>query len=360
VREPLELARGAGPVGEDSAHLFSLDRRRKLLLTMPLIVLVAGLAANTAKARDDIQTLRDAIAAYHRSHICPHPGIYPILQFESYCKPYCDRSVACHGNVHSDPCEQDSGSDACHQQEEGSQQCLQEMNEKNQIIADYDQIARQCPAQETTRTPPTSGNSSKPAGAALVGASQQAQQQADAARAKARAVTKKAAEDRAREQAAKEKLKKETSAPSPACQQAVAECGRRNAELANLTPETLSKCDAYCRNMQIENCNPSSSTLNENARICVEGAKKDQKDAVERASKLREQRRLELERAARAQAAEERRKWHCFGEAGSISRGFAECKSECRAYFSASHCASVCYASGEGSISNGRSCFREP
>jgi hypothetical protein len=320
---------------------------KRLLIIIALTVILA----NTASASDEIQTLRSAISAYRDHHVCPPSGVYDILRFEGYCKSYCDRGWTCHGNKDTDPCQIDSASDACRQFSEGSRQCLSDMNEKNQVILDYDQIVRRCGEPERASSTP-SATPSRPTGSALLGASQQAQQKADEARAKARDALNKTAEERAKRESEKRELKAAANALPPWCQGMIDACEHRAASLANATQGTQSQCRAYCQILKIENCNGGSSTVREAAQTCTAGAERDQKTEAERE-------RATKERAAQREA-EERRKWHCFGEAGNVSQGFQQCKSECSAYFSSSHCTSACYASGDGSISNGRSCFREP
>jgi len=68
-------------------------------------------------------------------------------------------------------------------------------------------------------------------------------------------------------------------------------------------------------------------------------------------------RQLEKERAERLSEA---RKWHCYGEHESPSAGFERCKSHCSAFYDTGVCRQECYASSAGSVSRGRSCFKEP
>lgn len=260
----------------------SLGKRVRPLLVMALMVL----ASNHAKAADELQNLRNAITAYQTHHTCPPNGIYDILHFESYCKVYCDRGITCHGNKDTDPCTINDMSDDCHQFEEGTQQCLSDMNEKNKVVLDYNRIVRQCHSQQKASAP-FSPTPSKQAGGGLVGESQQAQHKLDEARAKAREALNKAAQEKAKQEAEKQKLKEEARAPSPACQQAVAACEQRNSGLSNVSSSTQSECAAYCRNMQIENCNPNSPTLQQGAQACTAGAERDRKEAEERAAEER-------------------------------------------------------------------------
>jgi hypothetical protein len=179
-------------------------------------------------------------------------------------------------------------------------------------------------------------------------ASQDAQRKADEARLKAREGLKKEEEERAKEEAEKKKLKQEAAAPSAVCQQQVQACEERNKALSNLTPGTQSQCATYCRNMQIESCNPSSPTLRQGAQACTEGAERDQKEAADRAQRLKDAREAEA------------RKWHCFGETGSVREGYNRCLQECSNFYGSGSCKSQCYASNTGSLANGRSCFKEP
>lgn len=67
----------------------------------------------------------------------------------------------------------------------------------------------------------------------------------------------------------------------------------------------------------------------------------------------------EIERQKNDNELKEAAKWHCYGGYDDAEEGFTECESACADYHSTSFCHNACYASGQ-SISNGRSCFREP
>lgn len=293
----------------------------------------------------EVSDLETAIAAYQRSKLCPARSQANLLTFRNFCKRWCDNSYSC-SNSNSDPCK--SGDKAgCHVQAEGVTQCLQEMNQKNAVINDYNAIVRQCYDGASKRE--TKENSTRPQGRAAAVALDAARQRADEARKKAKDAAG-ISDQRSKESDAQKKRFKEAAAATPAsCQTAVAACEQRSSQLAGLSESTRSQCSTSCQLMKIENCNPASTTIRDAATTCSASAEHDQKDAIRR----------EKAEAARL-AREERLKWHCYGTAGNVREGFAQCKQECSAYFSSGHCRDACYASGDGSVENGRSCFREP
>jgi hypothetical protein len=180
----------------------------------------------------------------------------------------------------------------------------------------------------------------------------EAKRKADEARAKAREAEAKAAQKRAADSAEKNKLKEAAKSVPSWCQGMISACEQRASSIANASQGTQSQCNAYCQILRIENCNGASTTVQQAAQACTAGAQRDQRAETERAQAAKERKERE--------EAEERRKWHCFGENGNVRQGFEQCKAECSAYFSANHCSNVCYASGDGSIAKGRSCYREP
>lgn len=107
------------------------------------------------------------------------------------------------------------------------------------------------------------------------------------------------------DEAEKSRIKAEAARMPQWCDGMVHTCEQRNAALINASSETRSKCEAYCRNLQIEKCHPSS-TLQEAAQACTTMQQRDQRAKGERAAK-----------------AEESRKWHCFGEVGNVNQGSA-------------------------------------
>ena len=52
--------------------------------------------------------------------------------------------------------------------------------------------------------------------------------------------------------------------------------------------------------------------------------------------------------------------WRCFGEHGNVYEGFMQCKAACSRFYDNGFCHRQCYASGNTSVQNGRSCFKEP
>lgn len=220
----------------------------------------------------------------------------------------------------------------------------------NQVLK-YNKLYEACHQNSNGQAQPNNA-AKKPSGAELQKAVQAAKLKADEARSKALQAAAAAEKAKSAAEAEKQRLKDEAARLPSWCQGMVSSCEQRASTLSNSSQETQSQCRAYCRNLRIENCNGASPTIQQAAQACNSGARNDQKAETER------QRSAKAQQAQRE--AEERRKWHCFGEAGNIDAGFRECQSECSAYFSASHCHDVCYASGDGSVSNGRSCYREP
>jgi hypothetical protein len=101
----------------------------------------------------------------------------------------------------------------------------------------------------------------------------------DAAPAKAKQVNKEQAERRDANEDEKKKSKDDTLKVPSFCEGMIHACEERAASLPNLTDATRSQCDAYCRNLRIENCAPSI-TLQEGAQACNTGAERDQREAA--------------------------------------------------------------------------------
>jgi hypothetical protein len=134
----------------------------------------------------------------------------------------------------------------------------------------------------------------------------EAKKKADDARAKAREAAAKAAQKRKDDEAEKKKLKEAANKLPSWCEGMVRVCENRNSSLANLSSASQSQCNAYCTNLQIENCNSASSTIKEAAQKCTEGAERDQKEV---ARKRADQKRAEEERKKKE---EEERRNQCF------------------------------------------------
>jgi hypothetical protein len=96
---------------------------------------VFAISSAASLRADDVENMQGQIAAWNRSHICPSQGEYDLLKFESYCKPFCDKGWTCHGTKETDPCYGGNGnSDACKEFSRGADQCLKDMNQKNDTI----------------------------------------------------------------------------------------------------------------------------------------------------------------------------------------------------------------------------------
>ena len=115
------------------------------LILVGLMVAFGPLTSATAEDADTtMQKVKTAIAAYKRSdHLCPSVE-YGKLNYEAYCKQWCDRGMTCHGSRATDPCAATSNSDECQQFAKGAASCLKEMNEKNIYLIEYDAILKEC------------------------------------------------------------------------------------------------------------------------------------------------------------------------------------------------------------------------
>lgn len=104
-----------------------------------------------------------------------------------------------------------------------------------------------------------------------------AKKRADAARAKAIQAEKDQAAQRSAQQDEKNKLKESALKLPQFCEGMIQMCQERVASVT--TDQTRSQCKAYCTNLQIENCNPSSE-IQDGARACNAGIESDQKEAA--------------------------------------------------------------------------------
>jgi hypothetical protein len=113
------------------------------LASIGLILL--GLLSFSADAAlgDEYDKISLGIAAWNRSKICP-VGTYSLLKFDNYCKDFCDKISTCRGNASTDPCENGSAPDECNRFSNASQQCYHDMNQKNQLILEYNGIVNHC------------------------------------------------------------------------------------------------------------------------------------------------------------------------------------------------------------------------
>src|SRR6185437_2225314 len=96
--------------------------------------------------------------SYNRNpHRCPVGDEEPLLNFQSYCKQYYMRP-----DDPNNPCLQNNR-EACHQLADGGLRCLQDMNEKNAVILNFNQIIRRCKQaadqDESSSTRPSTGKS---------------------------------------------------------------------------------------------------------------------------------------------------------------------------------------------------------
>jgi hypothetical protein len=256
-------------------------------------MLLLAIAFPPSVRGDEIESLRSAIQSSKQNHMCPARGEYSILQYPSYCKQWCDIGWTCRGTKQTDPC-QNGDREGCHRLSEGSSQCLQDMNEKNKVILEYNEIARQCYRDAAQGGSPSSPPK-QPQGRALGSELQQAKLKADEARSKAREAEAKAAQKRAADQAEKNKVKEAAKALPSWCEGMIGSCEQRAASLAGTTQGTQSQCRSYCQILKIENCNGASSTVQQAAQACNAGAQRDLRQAMEEDRRRREARRREEE-----------------------------------------------------------------
>jgi hypothetical protein len=280
---------------ESEMRCYSVASSKVVRAIAPFLAVVM-IVPQDAKS-DELDSLRSAIEASRRSKMCPPGGEYSILEFSSYCKQWCDIGWTCRGTKQTDPCE-NGDREGCHRFSEGSSQCLQDMNEKNKVIIDYNEIVRQCHRGEAQGRSPSS-TPKQPQGRALGAELQQAKQKAEEARAKAREAEAKAAQKRAAVEAEKNKMKEEAKALPSWCEGLISSCQQRAASLSNASSGTQSQCNAYCQTLMIENCNGSSSTVQGAAQACNSGAQRDQRQAMEEDKRRRETERRREEEANR-------------------------------------------------------------
>lgn len=117
------------------------------LLLVGLMVTFFPLTSATAEDADSgtMKEVKNAIAAFKRSnHLCPPTGEYVTLKYETYCKQWCDRGMTCHGSRATDPCAATSNSNECQQFAKGGSSCLNDLNEKNKFLVEYNSIVRLC------------------------------------------------------------------------------------------------------------------------------------------------------------------------------------------------------------------------
>ncbi len=118
--------------------------------TLILVGLMVTFIPLTSARADDadsgtMKEVKNAIAAFKRSnHLCPPSGEYVTLKYETYCKKWCDRGMTCHGSRATDPCAATSNSNECQQFAHGASSCLNDMNEKNALLVEYNSIVKQC------------------------------------------------------------------------------------------------------------------------------------------------------------------------------------------------------------------------
>lgn len=170
---------------------------------------------------------------------------------------------------------------------------------------------------------------------------ERAKQAAAAARGKAREATRREQQRSANKEAERRRIKQTVTKLGSGCQDAIQACER---QAESLKASAQSQCRAYCQSMRAAHCNLNSSSLSQAGQTCSYTARQEHQQVARTAK---------LER-------EEKAKWECFGERGNVREGFDQCKRECEEYHSSQHCQRTCFASGDGSIANGRSCFRRP
>jgi hypothetical protein len=66
---------------------------------------------------------------------------------------------------------------------------------------------------------------------------------------------------------------------SPACIKRSDDCLAFNKLTPNLAQATRDQCSAYCTNLRVENCNPTSPHLREAKQLCIDGKTRDSKAA---------------------------------------------------------------------------------
>jgi hypothetical protein len=255
-----------------------LVKRPKTLVPIPLIVgFVAILAfSQSGASAQDVEQLTMIV----NSNICPSElSTYTIVSGNERCNPdqrntkLCDRQFSPGGKEW----------EACYQE---VFKCYRQVDEINKKIYAYNAFIYKCraahpdrPKQQATSLRPS--GSSSPSGG-LSRAVEAEKKRAEDARNAARDAVTKAAQKRSEEDVEKQRLKQLTNAPSSSCQNAIAACEQRASSLRHSKSETQSQCRAYCQLLQIENCNPSSTNIQQAAQACTAGAERDKKAAAER------------------------------------------------------------------------------
>jgi hypothetical protein len=263
---------------------------------MTLILFVA--AFPQIGRADDLDSIRAAIDGARRSKLCPPNRRYAHLEFEVYCKQWCDHSIVCHGTKETSPCE-NGDHEGCLRQSEGSGQCLHELNEKNKVIDEYNDIVEQCSrGTKSQEQPPV-----KPSAALLPKALEEAQKRVNDARSKARETIQNTQQARAAEQAGKSKVNEAANPLQAWCDGMVRACKELGASVANASQATQSRCSVYCRTLQLSNCDGSNQEVQQEARDCTSGLQRDQRAEVERQREAREEKAKEEARRRREEEA---------------------------------------------------------
>jgi hypothetical protein len=262
---------------------------KMLAIGWPMVVLFA-----TGGVADELNNINSKIVAYNRNHICPPQEEYPILKFSEYCKSLCDKGWTCNGSPQTDPC-YTGDREACRKFAEETSACLSDMNAKNATIIQYNAIVRNCHRQ-ASQSSSSAHNQKGLSGNALASAVREAKAKAEEARAKALDMLAKDAQKRKDAEIEKTRIKEAVNQASSDCEKAIRACQQRAISLSDLRSTTRSQCKAYCQLLQIESCNPRSTTIAQAAGSCQAGAEHDQKDAAD-ARQVAESRAVAKDRA---------------------------------------------------------------
>jgi hypothetical protein len=266
----------------DDRPLITIERALSLgwlrfWLSFLVVCIIAAFNAAPAQC-DEIEGLRAAVESAKRSHICPPSAEYPILEFATFCKKMCERSVSCDGTKATDPCE-NGDKEGCHQLAEETHACLSEMNAKNKTILEYNSIVEKCQrGQEETKKDASrfepkkdaSRFESKPAyDRNLVKELQEAASRAERSKQSAQQAAANGIGEKSLTEDEKKRLKAESVKLASWCEGMVQACYRRAASFDNADKQTHDLCNAYCQTLQIEDCNPSSATVRGAADACA-------------------------------------------------------------------------------------------
>jgi hypothetical protein len=251
-------------------------RRHRVAIAAALI----SVSAISPSLSQDISSIKTTLAAKQ----CPPAEISPIDVYQrcggASAEQACDRQYPL-------------ASTAWQQCYAKLKECADQVSEDNQVIFESNRVYRLCHANDDHGH---SYQASKPSGAALAKQVEDARQKAEEAKTKAREAADKAEQTKKNAEEEKSRLKAEAVTLPSWCQATVNSCEQRATSLSNASSETQSQCKAYCRTLQIEDCNGASSTIQQAAQACNAGAQNDQRQAMQDDKRRREEERRRREK----------------------------------------------------------------